>query len=156
MPPVDTRSAPVVSEILDLIADHDAVLATGHLSGPECWWLLGQGSAAGRTSRAPRLTPATPFPGLTAREVEPLAEAGGLEITAYQLLHQPDCSAEFLASVTRAAGGRLILSSDVGQPESPSPPEALEILVDSLAREGVDRGLLLDAASSIPQGLFLR
>lgn len=85
-----------------------------------------------------------------------LAFAGGFaEITAYQLLHQPGCTAEMLAEVARAAGPRLVLSSDAGQPDSPPPPEALQQLLDALAACGVDRGLLEAGASTTPAQLVL-
>ncbi len=57
--------------------------------------------------------------------------------------------------MARAAGPRLVLSSDAGQPNSPPPPEALQQLLDELAGQKVDRGLLRAAASSIPADLFL-
>ena len=57
--------------------------------------------------------------------------------------------------VARAAGPRLVLSSDAGQPDSPPPPEALRNLVEALADEGLDRAALEDAADSIPRKLIL-
>ena len=44
--------------------------------------------------------------------------------------------------------------SDTGQPDSPMPPEALAKLVDVLAGEGLDRGWLTDAASTVPHDLW--
>ena len=72
---------------------------------------------------------------------------------AYYLAHGPKRVA--LAESARAAGPRLVLSSDAGQPDSPPPPEALRILVEALADEGLDRAALEDAADSIPRKLIL-
>lgn len=155
VPPVEPGAEEAANLVLALIADHDAVLATGHLSGAECHWLLERARHYG-INRILLTHPSYTVPGLDAAAVAELAAAGGsVEITAYQLLHQPGCTASQLVEVVRAAGQRLVLSSDAGQPDSPPPPEALQRLVDELAAQGVDRGLLEAAASSVPAGLFL-
>lgn len=154
IPPVDPRMAETADLVLALIADHDAVLATGHLSGPECRWLSERAVSFGIT-RLIFTHPSYTVPGLDPAAVDALVETGGhAEITAYQLLHQPGCTPARLARVAEAAGDRLILSSDAGQPDSPSPPEALSLLVDALAAEGLDRGWLEAAASTTPMSLF--
>ncbi len=155
-PPVDPAAADRAGLVLDLVAEHDAVLATGHLSGPECGWLVEQ--AAQRGVRRVLLThPSYTVPGLAPGEIASLAEAGALvEVTAYQLLHQPGATPAALAEVARAAGRRLVLSSDAGQPDSPPPPEALQRLVDALVGEGRDRGWMAAAADAVPAELFLR
>ncbi|MCP3803659.1 DUF6282 family protein [Allokutzneria sp. A3M-2-11 16] len=155
VPPVEPAAATAAEQVLALIADHDAVLATGHLSGAECAWLLDRAKYYG-IRRVLLTHPSYTVPGLNPAQVRELADAGGfVEITAYQLLHQPGCSAEMLAEVARAAGSRLVLSSDAGQPDSPPPPEALGQLIDALARAGVDRRTLAEAASTVPAELFL-
>jgi len=155
VPPVEPQAEAATDLVLVLIADHDAVLATGHLSGAECHWLLGRARHFG-ISRLLLTHPSYTVPGLDPAAVAELAAAAGfVEITAYQLLHQPGCTPAMLAEVARAAGPRLVLSSDAGQPNSPPPPEALQQLLDELAGQKVDRGLLRAAASSIPADLFL-
>ena len=155
VPPVDPASGSAARAVLELLADHDAVLATGHLSGPECTWLVEHSARAG-VRRVLLTHPSWTVPALTPGEIAVLAEAGGhIEITAYQLLHQADATPELLAAVARAAGRRLVLTSDVGQPDSPPPPEALELLITTLAAQGLDRGLLRAAASSVPEALFV-
>lgn len=144
-----------ISLVLDLIAEHDAVLCTGHLSGPECRWLLDQAQQRGIT-RFLLTHPSYTVPGMSANEIAELAVRGAfIEITAYQLWHQPGMTPARLAQVARAAGDRLILASDAGQPDSPQPPEALRQLVAALHREGLDGGWLADAASEIPRKLVL-
>ncbi len=155
VPPVEPGAETATDLVLALIADHDAVLATGHLSGPECHWLLQRARHYGIT-RVLLTHPSYTVPGLGPSAVAELAAAGGsVEITAYQLLHQPGCTAAMLAEVARAAGRRLVLSSDAGQPDSPPPPEALSRLVDELEAQGIDRGLLEAAASTVPAELIL-
>lgn len=155
VPPVDPEAERAANLVLALIADHDAVLATGHLSGPECHWLLQRARHYG-IRRVLLTHPSYTVPGLDPAGVAELVGAGGFaEITAYQLLHQPGCDAARLAEVARAAGERLVLSSDAGQPDSPSPPQALARLVDELAGQGLDRRLLEAASSDVAAELFL-
>lgn len=155
VPPVEPAAEAPAELVLALIADHDAVLATGHLSGAECAWLLARARHYG-IRRVLLTHPSYTVPGLDAGTVAELAESGAfVEITAYQLLHQPGCTPQMLAEVARAAGPRLVLSSDAGQPNSPPPPQALHQLIDELAAHGVDRGLLEAGASSVPAELFL-
>lgn len=154
IPPVDPAAKEATDLVLQLIAEHDAVVATGHLSGPECRWLAERAAFFG-IDRVLFTHPAYTVPGLSPAQVGELVALGGYaEITTYQLLHQPGCTPAMLARVAEAAGPRLVLSSDAGQPNSPSPPEALLLLIETLAGEGLDRGWLEAAADSTPMSLF--
>lgn len=158
VPPVLAGSPEVEADIalvFDLIAEHDAVVCTGHLSGDECRWLFDQASARG-IRRFLLTHPSYTVPAMAVAEIAALADRGAhVEITAYQLLHQPGMTAALLAAVARAAGPRLVLASDAGQPDSPEPPMALERLIAALAAEGLDPGWLRDAAGETPQRLVL-
>ncbi|MET8979280.1 DUF6282 family protein [Streptomyces sp. NPDC004539] len=158
VPPVLAPDDPAVRDVahvLDLIAEHDAVLCTGHVSAAECRWLLDEARRRG-IGRFLLTHPSYTVPGMAAPEIAELAERGAhVEITAYQLLHQPGMTAARLAAVARAAGPRLVLASDAGQPDSPEPPAALERLIAALTAEGLDPGQLRDAASGIPRRLVL-
>ena len=154
IPPVDAGTEGVVRRIVDLVAEADAVLATGHLSTPEIAWLLPVARAAG-VGRLLLTHPSWTVPAMSAADAAELAgEDAFVEITAFQLLHQPDMTAAMLARFARAVGPhRLILSSDAGQTDSPPPPDALSQLVEALAGEGLDRGALEEAASGRPERL---
>ncbi|HLR83385.1 MAG TPA: DUF6282 family protein [Nocardioidaceae bacterium] len=159
VPPVHHPTAAELDDtalVLDLIADFDAVLATGHLSASECAWLLDQ--AQYRGIRRVLLThPSYTVPGMTVDDIRAFAARGAhVEITAYQLWHQPEMTESHLAAVARAAGDRLVLASDAGQTDSPPPPEALTTLVERLARQGLDRAWLSAAAGDVPRSLVLR
>lgn len=158
VPPVLTptgQQSAEISLVLDLIAEHDAVLCTGHLSGAECRWLLDQAQQRGIT-RFLLTHPSYTVPDMSVAEIAEFAARGAfIEITAYQLWHQPGMTPARLAQIARAAGDRLILASDAGQPDSPQPPEALLELVSTLYGEGLDAGWLADAASEIPRKLVL-
>jgi hypothetical protein len=47
------------------------------------------------------------------------------------------------------------LSSDAGHPGLPSPPVALDRLVEALVGEGLDRAWMVAAASSVPSRLVV-
>lgn len=141
--------------VLDLIREYDAVLCTGHVSRDECAWLLTEARARG-VRRFLLTHPSYTVPGMRPAEIAELAELGAhVEITAFQLEHQPGMTDELLAEVARAAGDRLVLASDAGQPDSPSPPEALLGLIERLAAQSLDPGRLRSAADDIPRALVL-
>jgi uncharacterized protein DUF6282 len=154
IPPVDTTTEAAVGEICTLVAGADAVLATGHLSGAEVAWLLPVARAAG-VRRILLTHPSFTVPSLAVSATRALAEQGAYaEVTAYQLLQQPGATAARLAAFIREVGPeRCLLSSDAGQPDSPRPPDALTGLIEALATEGLDRGLLTAMASEVPERL---
>lgn len=153
-PPVDPTSESAVLEICALVAEADAVLATGHLSGAEIAWLVRTARAAG-IRRILLTHPSFKVPSLDASATRAFGEQGAyVEVTAYQLLHQPEMTAARLAAFVRDVGPEhCILSSDAGQPDSPPPPEALAHLVEALAAEGLDQNRLDAMASDVPERL---
>ncbi len=155
VPPHDPQAADDARAVCRLVAEADAVLATGHLSAEEVRWLLEAAREAG-VRRLLLTHPGYTVPAMTAAEAAELTEAYGAlaEITTFQLLHQPGMTAARLAAYAARVGlDRVVLSSDAGQPDSPSPPEALALLVDVLAGEGLDRGALLACAGERPEAL---
>jgi hypothetical protein len=157
IPPVDPGTEEAVRRIVAMIAEADAVLATGHLSTAEVAWLLPVARSAG-VHRLLMTHPSYTVPDMSEDDAAELASVHGAlaEVTAYQLLHQPGCDAARLAAFVRRVGYRnVVLSSDAGQPDSPPPPQALTQLVDALAAEGLDRQALLACASEIPERLVV-
>jgi hypothetical protein len=156
VPPEDPTSEPAVRRILSLIAEADAVIATGHLSAPEAGWLVRAAREAG-VRRVLLTHPSFPVPSMSVLAVRELQDLGAFaEVTAYQLLHQKGADAASLTAFLRELDPeRCILSSDAGQPESPPPPDALAGLVDAVAHEGFDRGAVAAMASEIPARLVL-
>jgi hypothetical protein len=155
VPPYAPQAEQAARAVCRMVAEADAVLATGHLGAEEVRWLL----ATAREEGVRRLLlthPGYTVPDMPAADAAELAETYGAlaEITTFQLLHQPGMTAARLAAyVARVGPARVALSSDAGQPDSPSPPEALALLVDVLAREGLDRGALQACAAERPEAL---
>jgi hypothetical protein len=158
IPPIESDGSLVgrnAGLILDLIAEHDAVLCTGHVSRVECRWLIDQARRR-NISRVLLTHPSYTVPGMSPLEIEELVALGAhVEITAYQMWHQPGMTVSKLAAVAQAAGSHLILSSDAGQPDSPPPPEALHQLVGALKGVGLDASWIDAAASTVPHELVL-
>lgn len=155
IPPHAPETAEAVRTVCRMIAEADAVLATGHLSTPEVRWLLDTARELG-VRRLLLTHPGYTVPAMPASDAAALAAAHGAaaEITTYQLLHQPGMTGARLAAYARRVGlDRVVLSSDAGQPDSPGPPEALELLVETIAREGLDRGALRACAADRPEAL---
>ena len=154
-PPLDPSSAGPLRTIFRLVADHDAVLATGHMGAQELQWVVDEAVAAG-VRRVLLTHPSFTVPALSSEQTRSLCERGAIaEITAYQLLDQPGCDAAQLAAFVRAVGPeRCLLSSDAGQPSSPPAPEALHRLLDALAGEGIDPGALRAMVSETPATLI--
>lgn len=157
LPPLDRSVEPALRQILALVGEADAVLATGHVSEPEVAWLVSEASTYG-VRRLLLTHPSYTVPAMAALHARELAAHSGalIEITAYQLLHQPNWGIDDLAGYIRAVGlEHCVLSSDAGQPNSPPPPQALEQLVDALADHGLDRAGLVAAASERPAALVM-
>lgn len=155
IPPVDWDVRDRLRVILRAVAQADAVLATGHVSAAEVAWVLEEAASAG-VRRVLMTHPSYTVPNMDDRDAAALATAHGAhaEVTAFQLLHQPGCDASRLARFVDTVGyDHVILSSDAGQTSSPSPPEALALLVDELAKAGLDREALLRCASDRPRRL---
>jgi hypothetical protein len=153
---VDASAAEAVEQVCALVAEYDAVLATGHLSGPEILHLLPVARRHG-VRRILLTHPSYTVPGLSAEQTRELTRSGAVaEVTTFQLLHQPGWDAARLARFVRGVGPEnVVLSSDAGQPDSPPAPEALTLLIESLAAEGLDEKALVECASTRPRDLVV-
>jgi hypothetical protein len=152
VPPDSDRGLEALTAIVRAVAEADAVLATGHLSAPQCAWLVAAARAQG--VRRVLLTHATfSVPAMTHEEVLALVEQGAVcEITAYQLRHRSNV--DDLARLASELGAdRCVLASDAGQPDAPAPPDALASLVEQLVAAGLDPGAARAMASERPQTL---
>ncbi|MGH2781178.1 MAG: DUF6282 family protein [Thermoleophilaceae bacterium] len=126
-------------DVLALAAEHDALVATGHLDGREIAALL----AAARQSGVRRFLVQHPFftvPGLDPDELEPLVEQGAvIELTYLNVSPQWRTSTveQAAATLARLGGDAVVVSSDAGQAHNPSPPEALRSFAQALHEQGV-------------------
>ena len=142
-------------EILALAAEHDALVATGHLSGEEVVALADAAREAG-VERLLVQRAAFPVPGLDGEALEPLVRAGAVvELTYLAVSPMWNASTfETAADLVRRLGGaHVVLSSDAGQAHNPSPPESLRVFAQSLHELGVPEDELRRALVDTPRGL---
>jgi hypothetical protein len=151
------RCVPEALEVLALAAEHDVLVATGHLSGAEVTELQRCAAAAG-VRRFLVQHPCFPVPALSAEELEPLVRAGAtVELTYLSIspLWQTSTVAEAAALLLRFGGERVVLSSDAGQDHSPAPPDALGAFAQSLHEDGVPEQELRKALVDTPSRLLI-
>jgi hypothetical protein len=143
-------------DVLALAAEHDALVATGHLSGTEIAALLAAAREAG-VQRFLVQHPSFTVPGLGPSELEPLVEQGAIvELTYLNVspLWQLSTVKDAAETLSRLGGDAVVVSSDAGQAHNPSPPEALRSFAQSLHEQGVAKGELLKALSDTPRRLL--
>jgi Family of unknown function (DUF6282) len=145
-------------EVLALAAEHDALVATGHLERGEIAALL----AAARQAGVQRFLVQHPFftvPGLGPDELEPLARKGAVaELTYLNVspLWRTSTVEEAAETLSRLGGDAVVVSSDAGQAHNPSPPEALRSFAQALHERGVAAGEVTKALRDTPSRLITR
>jgi hypothetical protein len=145
-------------EVLALAAEHDALVATGHLDGGEIAALLPEARRAG----VRRFLVQHPFftvPGLRAQELEPLVARGAVvELTYLNVSPRWRTSTveEAAEALIRLGGDHVTVASDAGQAHNPPPPEALRNFAQGLHDAGVGSGELRKALRDTPLRLVER
>jgi len=126
-------------EVVQLVVDYDAILATGHISKQEI--LATVEFALGVGARRIVIThPELAAPKLDLPTMVELAKAGAyMEFCAVNLLPMfYSISVQgLLEAIEAVTPERAILSSDGGQPFNPRPHEAIRIVIQSLHEKGL-------------------
>jgi hypothetical protein len=152
----DGKLVHAAREVLALAAEHDALVATGHVDGGEIGALL----AAARQCGVRRFLvqhPSFTVPGLDAGDLEPLVEQGAVvELTYLNVspLWRTSTVEDAAEVLSRFGGDAVVVSSDAGQAHNPSPPEALRSFAQALHERGVARGELTKALRGTPRRLL--
>ena len=130
----DGALLPVCHEILDVIASHDGVLASGHLSPEETQAILGEGLARGVRCV---ITHASFWTPLELQE-EIAAKGGYIEQCAIAVAEEDgeEVWPDLLRQVREVGPGRVVLSSDHGQASNPEPVAALALFGERFVAEG--------------------
>jgi hypothetical protein len=128
-----------VYEILDLVKNADAILATAHLSAAEVVALVP--IALERGVRKVVIThPFFKVPALDLDTLASLVLRGAYAEFAYNTLSpmwRYTTVDQVRAAITRVGAERCLLVSDGGQRHNPSPPEGLRIFAQSLFERGI-------------------
>ncbi|WP_432503145.1 DUF6282 family protein [Kineococcus arenarius] len=132
----DGRVLPAVREVLTVMADHDLVLATGHLSGPEIVAVVDAAAETG-VQRIVVTHPEFTSQQLPADVQRHLAGRGALLERCFTTPHTGKVSWDLLFEHVRAVGPEhSLLSSDLGQPFNPPVEDGLALMADAFLAAG--------------------
>ncbi|GIJ50534.1 hypothetical protein Val02_74200 [Virgisporangium aliadipatigenens] len=127
---------PALRQVLALIAKHDMVLATGHLSGAEISAVVAA-AAEGGVRRIVVTHPEFTSQRLPVRTQRALAEQGALMERCFTTPYTGKVAWETLFDHIRRVGPEhSLLSSDLGQPFNPPVEDGLALLADRLLEAG--------------------
>lgn len=147
---------PEVHEILDLVAQYDAIAATGHTSKAEHFAVANAFARRGRLVVTHAMN-AGAGPQLTAQECVELADLGALiELAAATCMasHGP-APAEVVEAIGAIGPERVVLSTDYGWNEAlPRPAPGLVEYVDALWDAGASEAHLREMACHNPARLL--
>lgn len=151
------RLKPEVREVLDLVAEHNAILGTCHLSPREIVALVKEARDAG----IEKIVVTHPFfkvPNLDLDTLEEIARLGAMPEFGYCTVSPawhystPELVAE---AISRIGASRCLLVSDTGQRHNPMPSEALRIFAQTLFERGVeDEGAINRLIKDNPRNLI--
>lgn len=132
------RLVPEVHDVLDVIAEHGAVLATSHCSPAEVKLLVQEGRHRG----IDRIVLTHPFyktPGLGLDETRELVRMGAKAEFGYcdysAMWHVGEVE-EVVAAVKVLGAENCVLVSDAGQMHNPLPPECMRLFAQTLYEKG--------------------
>jgi Family of unknown function (DUF6282) len=144
---IDPAPVPVVADgalvdgaraVLDVIARHDLVLATGHLSRDEIFVLV-EGAVDAGVKRIVVTHPEFPSQRIGIEDQLALAERGALMERAFTTPYTGKCSWELVFEASRAVGPeRTVWSTDLGQVFNPPVEDGLAIMADRFLEAGFD------------------
>ncbi|MBI3679330.1 MAG: hypothetical protein HY235_02920 [Acidobacteria bacterium] len=130
---------PEVLEVLDLIARHKLVLATGHSTPAEVLMLIREAKRRGVTSIVVTHGMLKPV-AMTPAKLREAAQLGAMvEFVGNAVIGQTKSSSfkEYAGAMRRVGWESVILSSDLGQQGNPLHPDGLEAVFRGLHQEGV-------------------
>jgi len=132
----DGHLLPELHAVLTLIARHDMVLATGHLSGAEIVAVVEAAADLG-VARIVVTHPEFTSQQLSVPVQQRLAARGALLERCFTTPHSGKVSWQLMVDHIRAVGPQhSLLSSDLGQPFNPPVEDGLALLADQLLTHG--------------------
>lgn len=146
-----------VVDVLETLADADrnVALGNGHLSRDETFAVLDRMDAMGLS--VPYLVTHADFPfmGLSVDDQVELAERGAIIEKCYLPVHHGDCTIDDVVdSVERIGAEHCVVSTDHGQADNASPPEAYASFVSKLGDAGLGDDVLHTMTKETPRQLL--
>ncbi len=132
----DGRPLPALLEVIDVVASHRIVLATGHLSARETLAVVDV--AVGRGVETIVVThPEFPSQSIPPADQQRMAARGALLERCFTTAHTGKCSWEQLFAATRAVGAEhTVWGSDLGQVFNPPVEDGLALMADRFFAAG--------------------
>ncbi len=130
---------PEVKEVLELVAQHGAILGTSHLAPREIVALVREARSAG-VEKIVITHPYFRVPNLDLDTLEEVARMGAMPEFGYCTVSpawQYAAPEKIVQSVERIGASRCLLVSDTGQRHNPLPSEALRIFAQTIFEKGV-------------------
>jgi hypothetical protein len=152
----DGALLPETNEVLALVREHDAVLATGHVSAAEHYAVVKDFARRGKVL----LTHATEDlagPKLDAQQCAELAELGAwVELCAMTCIGALATKSvgEMVATIKAVGPERVTLGTDFGQKINPHPAAGLQTYADALFAEGLSEYDIRTMACTNPCALL--
>lgn len=135
----DGKLAPDVLAVLDLIADHHAILGTAHLSPREIVQLVREATHRG-VEKILITHPFFPVPSLDLATLQGLVRLGAMVEFTYCSISpawRGTTAAAIAEAVAVLGASRCVLTSDAGQRHNPYPGEALRVFGQQLHELGI-------------------
>jgi hypothetical protein len=152
----DGNLLPETHEVLALVREHDAILATGHVSAAEHYAVVTDFARRGKVL----LTHATEDlagPKLTPQQCRELAELGAwVELCAMTCIGAlaTKTVAEMVETIRAVGPERITLGTDFGQKINPHPAAGLQTYADALFAEGISEPDIRQMACTNPCALL--
>jgi hypothetical protein len=148
---------PEVEDILQLIKEHDMILASGHVEPAEAVKVFRRAHEIGIT-RLVVTHPHAAFVGATSEDMKELASLGGMNEMHYAFVTQvivPPQTFGYIGEMIRAAGVEsCYLATDGGQKVNPRPAEALRLFIEGMLAEGFTEDELRYMTADAPRKLL--
>ena len=148
-----------VREIMDLVVQYDALLASGHITHPEQFAVAEAFGNTGRlvvTHAMQSAADGGAGPGLSPEQCARLAELGAtLEFSARMCMGMPEEEDKVATTIAAIGADHVVLSSDYGWSQHmPNPGPGLRNYIDRLWELGVDEQLLRTMVVTNPSRLL--
>jgi hypothetical protein len=150
------RLRPEVKEVLELVAEHGAILGTSHLAPREIVALVREARSVG-VEKIVITHPYFRVPNLDLDTLEEVARLGAMPEFGYCTVSpawQYAAPEKIVAAVQRIGASRCLLVSDTGQRHNPMPSEALRIFAQTIYEKGVSMAQVTRMIADNPMQLL--
>lgn len=152
----DDQLLPETQEILRLVKDHDAILATGHVSAAEHYAVVKEFARTGRVI-VTHATEDLAGPNLSAAQCRELADLGAwIELCAMTCIGglATRTVGEMVTTIRAVGVEHVTLGTDFGQKINPHPAAGLQTYADALYAQGLTEAEIRRMACANPCDLL--